>query len=168
MTPEPTGLAALGIDGKLIIAQIVNFFIVFLLLRLLAFKPIVAMLGERRKRIAAAMKDAAEIEKRKAETVAESQKILDQAKGQAQTILDGARKDASALLKATQDSLKTQQEKMIADAKQEMMLQTERAYEQARKDIAYLAVKVSEKILRGEINEKRNSKLIEQALKELA
>jgi len=59
--------SALGIDGKLLIAQLVNFLVLLVILRLVAFRPLVKLLKERRERIEFGLKGAEEADKRLAE-----------------------------------------------------------------------------------------------------
>ena len=59
---EPSGIAALGIDLKILIAQLVNFLLLYFLLSKFAFGPLGKILEERRKRIEESEKRAQEIE----------------------------------------------------------------------------------------------------------
>ena len=50
-------LEQLGINGTLLLSQIVNFFIVMFILRMLLYKPVLGMMDKRKERIAQSMKD---------------------------------------------------------------------------------------------------------------
>lgn len=163
-----TGLAALGVDAKLIIAQIVNFTIVFLLLKFFALKPVLAVLAERRKRIRESIKNAELIERQKQELEEKTRELMAKANTQAEQIIGQARQQASEIKRQTDERLNREQEKMIAAAKQEISSQMDQAIEQGKKQLGYLAVKISEKLLREKIGVKQNEKLLERGLKELA
>src|SRR3989344_888148 len=64
----PSGLAAgaqaLGIDGKLLTAKIVNFIILVFVLRKFVYQPLLGLLEKRRQTIEERMKKAEEIETR--------------------------------------------------------------------------------------------------------
>ena len=57
-------LTKLGIDLKLLVAQIVNFLILLLVLYKFAYGPIVAMLEKRQKKIEKGLKEAEEAHKK--------------------------------------------------------------------------------------------------------
>lgn len=164
---EPTGLQAIGIDGKLLIAQVVNFAIIFLLLKFFAFKPIIKVLAERRKRIADSIKNAELIELRKRETEEKMTKLLAKASGQARAIIDQTKEQAKQLKKETADSLRQEQERMRVEAKQEIEQETAKALHQAKTQLAYLSVKISEKILAAKLDPKRDDQLIKQLIREV-
>jgi len=50
----------LGIDWKLLLAQVVNFLIILVILRFTVYKPLLKMLGERRRKIEQGLKDSEE------------------------------------------------------------------------------------------------------------
>ena len=54
----------LGIDVKLVIAQLVNFFILLYVLKRFAYKPVLKILEDRERKIEKGLKDAQSAEKR--------------------------------------------------------------------------------------------------------
>ena len=69
-------LQTLGINGKLLIAQLVNFLIVLLILRWAVYKPLLEAMRKRRERIEFGIKGAEEADRRLAEVDVESQDRL--------------------------------------------------------------------------------------------
>lgn len=74
-------MEALGIDFKLILAQIFNFVVLLVILKKFLYKPLLKMLDERKKKIEEGLlnaekikKELEEIEKRKQKILADSQK----------------------------------------------------------------------------------------------
>ncbi|MCW5860342.1 MAG: hypothetical protein KIS63_18770, partial [Caldilineales bacterium] len=59
-------MAQLGINGPFLLAQIINFVVLFLLLRRFLFPPLVKMLDQRRQRIAEGLA-AADVARKEAE-----------------------------------------------------------------------------------------------------
>jgi len=57
-------LSSLGIDLKILLAQLVNFGILIFLLSKFLYKPVLKMLDQRKKKIAESIKKAEEIEKK--------------------------------------------------------------------------------------------------------
>ena len=77
-------MAALGIDVGVLVAQLINFFLLLALLSLVLYRPVTKMLRERSERIAKGLADAAEAEKRAAQAEADYQKRLEEARREAQ------------------------------------------------------------------------------------
>lgn len=66
----------LGIDGKLLLAQLINFLILLVILRLTVYKPLLAMMQKRRERIEFGLKGADEAERQLARIEQERQAKL--------------------------------------------------------------------------------------------
>ena len=60
------GLSALGINGAQLLAQGINFIILFILLGVFAYKPIMKMMDERSNRIKESMEQAEKIKQQAA------------------------------------------------------------------------------------------------------
>ena len=97
------------IDGRLLIAQIVNFAIVFAVLYWLVFKPLAKVMAERTSKIAKGLDDAKKVEAKLVRTQEEFNKTMVEAKKQANAILEKAVVEADA-----------RKQEMIARAKEEI------------------------------------------------
>ncbi len=96
----------LGIDWRLLLSQAVNFFIVLIVLRLVAYRPLVQLLHERRARIEEGLTKAEEADRRLAESTKVGHEKIKEAEAQ-----------AIALLKQTEDESRVLEEKLLAEAK---------------------------------------------------
>src|SRR5664279_2428385 len=109
-------ISTFGVDWKLLIAQLINFFVLFFVLKRYAYGPIVKMLDDRKDKIEKGIKDSeaatkklAEMEQREKETLAavreEAQKIMkiaeDTGKSIQASIVTTAHQEASADLNVT-------------------------------------------------------------------
>ncbi|MGZ5004572.1 MAG: ATP synthase F0 subunit B, partial [Chthoniobacterales bacterium] len=83
-----------GFDLRIFLSQIVSFTIVALLLRKFAYKPILAVLEQRRQQIAEAQLNSEKIKQQLAEADQRYQEILAKANAQAQKMIDEARESA--------------------------------------------------------------------------
>lgn len=125
----------LGIDWKLLIAQIVNFFILLFVLYKFVYRPVLEMLDKRSKTIEKGIADAkasgerlAHIEKMQAERMAQTEKqvgkLLDQAKADAEAmkkdIVAAAHAQAEDLLRRNRIQMEEEKQKMIQDVKKEV------------------------------------------------
>src|SRR5512136_1154217 len=93
-------LQKLGIDFKVLIAQIINFGILFFILKHFLYKPILNGLDKRKKRIKESLEKAAEIEKRSAESEKEYNERMLKANQEATVIVEKARVDAEKTRKS--------------------------------------------------------------------
>ena len=91
-------LGELGINLPQLIAQLVNFGILFLLLRLVAYKPIMKMLDERSKRVQDSMAQTEQIKQQATDAEAEFKK-------QVEPLLDSGRANDPAIFWKAASSL---------------------------------------------------------------
>lgn len=160
-------IAKLGLDWKILVAQLVNFGLLLTVLTLFVYRPILRLLDDRRERVRKAMEDVKAIENQKREIeqfkVEQFKKIdeecgrfLEAAKTQAETtkqeIVTAAEQEAKALL----DKAKQQ----IADDRQRLMTEAQSA-------LAALIIRITEKILEREFTPADQSRLLAQLQKEL-
>ena len=92
-----------GIESKLFIAQIINFAILLIILKLLLYKPIAQMLEERRNKIKQGLDDAKN-----------AKEALEVADAQKTEILKNARKDADKIIEITKQSVQNMKQKATA------------------------------------------------------
>lgn len=160
-------VATLGLNGKLFLAQLINFGLLVIILWRLLYKPLVGFMEARAKRIAEGLDNAKRYDDKLKELEAERQGILDKADEEAQKILalaDDETKNIKAAAKAEADRLAS-----------ESMARANREIEQAKKDMiadvrrqaADLVVLAAEKVIHERIDERADHSLIERALKEV-
>src|ERR1700738_1833918 len=86
-----------GWNWELFLSQVISFTIVSLLLRRFAYKPILAVLEDRRRKIEEGQLNAEKIRKQLAESEKRYQEILAKANTDAQRMIDEARESAAHL-----------------------------------------------------------------------
>jgi F-type H+-transporting ATPase subunit b len=82
--------AKLGIDWRLLIAQLVNFAVLFAALTFLLYKPLIGVLEKRQKKIADSLKDAERIGQELKSAEAKSLAVLTEARAEAGKVLAAA------------------------------------------------------------------------------
>jgi len=108
----------LRVDWPHLIAQIISFGIVALLLQRFAYKPVIDMLEERRKRIAEGLANAEKIKSELARAEAQRQEILGQANTQATRLIEEARAAAAKVQEAETQKAIAAAEQIIAKARE--------------------------------------------------
>lgn len=157
----------LGIDLKYLIAQIVNFGILFFLLKKFLYKPILKVLDERTKRIKKGLEFAKEMEKKLKEAEAVEAEKLIQAHRQAREIIErseGVGKKVAAEILA---SAKKRADAVVEKALAQIENERRKSLTELKKQTAKLAVEVSTRIMGKVLDKKAQEDLLDQALSEL-
>ena len=155
-------MEALGINLGYLIVQILNFAILFVVLRAWVYKPIVGMLEKRRQAIEQGLEDA----KVAAEARANAEKA-------AEDLLAEARKEASRLVRAateraeqTAAEVKAQAEHEAEEVRKGSLAEGEKLKEQAlgelRGQVAALAIAAAQKIIGEALDDRRQRALIQE------
>ncbi|HRI56536.1 MAG: F0F1 ATP synthase subunit B [Anaerolinea sp.] len=145
-------LSSLGINGPFLLAQIFNFFVLFILLRRFLFKPMVTMLESRKQRIADGLQ-AAELARREAEAErAQLQAQIDTERREAMERVAAASKRGETLAAEIESSARQDAQKILEDARGEAARERERIIAEAQDQIAELAMLAAEKVLGRELS----------------
>jgi F-type H+-transporting ATPase subunit b len=161
-------LGKFGVNWASFIAALINFTVLLIILNKFAYKPLLQVLDERRRKIAESVKQSEQIKEELAKTQAARDAIFMKANDEAQRIINEAKLAAEKFrdsklneaLQSAQDTLRKAQEagnqerqRMLADLRREMVAL-----------VVATTAKVTGKILTAE-DQKR---LSDETLKELA
>lgn len=151
----------------LILWTIITFVCLAIILRSLAWKPLMEALRKREASVKDSI-DRAEQAKQEAERILEeNRKQLSRAEQESHRILNEGRALAEKLKTEIVDKANQQSRRMIDQAKQEIDRDKEAALSQLRGEVANLAIKAAEKILDETLDENKHRKVIDSYLKEL-
>ncbi len=154
----------LGIDWKLLIAQIINFAILFFLLKKFLLKPILGLLEARRQKIEKSLKDAERIEKELTEIKEKREDILKNANQKAEEILGEAKEIAESRKTEIINATKKESEKILEEAKISIEREKQKLVDEARGDIAELVILATEKIVKEKLDEEKDRELVKEVL----
>lgn len=156
-------ISTFHIDWKIIIAQVINFGIVFAVLYIYALKPLSKLMAERSEKIAKGISDA----KSNADVLMNTQKEYDEtlrkARMEAQKVFDEGKKEATAKKEQMLNDARLEVENIIAGGKKTLEAEKAKMVEEAKREIATLVISVSEKVLGDKIDKDQ----AEKSLKEL-
>ena len=156
-----------GLSWPFLLAQILNFSLVAFALWYLAFKPVLAILDERQRKIAAGLKYAEEMKAKLEALQKESAASARRAQLEATRIIDEARKSAKEFLdKQTQESTAKAGE-IIERARQAIELEKRKMLAEARTEIARLVIAITQRVLAKEMSDAERSRYNESAAREL-
>src|SRR5258707_12240454 len=134
-----------GWNWKLFLSQVISFCIVAYLLQRFAYKPILALLEERRRKIEEGQLNAEKIKKELAEAEKRYQEIVTKANADAQKMIDEARESAAHLSERKQQEAITAAEQILAKAKEAGALEHERQMQTLKRELGRLGVHITAK-----------------------
>ncbi|MCR5834127.1 MAG: F0F1 ATP synthase subunit B [Selenomonadaceae bacterium] len=143
-----------------IIAQIINFLILVIILRAVAYKPVARLLQQRSDKIRQDM-EKAEFDKKMAEETLEQYKLqLSDANKKAQEIVNQATITARQEHDAAVEETRREIERMKATAQAEIESERNRAFDGMKSQIVLLSLAAAGKVVAKNIDTKENDKLV--------
>src|SRR5207244_11417827 len=115
-----------GWEPKLFVSQVVSFIIVAYLLKRFAYKPILAVLEQRRQQITQAQLNAEKIKQQLAEAEQRHAEILAKANAEAQKMIEEARTSSGILAERKQQEAIAATEDIVANARKASAIEHER------------------------------------------
>jgi len=158
----------LGINVPVLLTQIVTFVLLLVLLRFLAYKPIMRMLDERSRRIKESMEQAEELKKQTAGAQEEIKKQLEQASREGQERIARALKAGEDVKQKAQADAKKEAEALVGRARSEIQRERDEAIGEVRREFADLTVLAAGKVIEKSLDREEHRELIEKVLEESA
>jgi F-type H+-transporting ATPase subunit b len=160
------GISELGINLPTLITQVVTFIILLVVLRFVAYKPIMRMLDERSKRIKESMDQAEAIKEQSANTKEEIKKHLEVASREGQERIARAVKAGEEVKQKAQAEARQEAETLIDRARTEIQHERDEAIGEVRREFADLTVLAAGKVIGKSLDKKDHRELIEKVLEE--
>src|SRR5437763_13270856 len=135
-----------GWEPKLFLSQVISFIIVALVLKQFAYKPILAVLEERRQRIQEGLLNADKIKQQLADAENRHAEILAQANAQAQRMIDEARASASTVADRKQQEAIAAAEQIIAKAHEASRIEREKEMAELKRQLGRLDIDTTSKV----------------------
>ena len=143
-----------------ILAQIINFLILVIFLRAVAYKPVARLLQQRSDKIKGDLDKAAADRKAAEQTLADYKNQLNDAHKRAQEIVDKANLTARQEHDAAVAEMRKEIERMKLTAQAEIENERNRAFEDMKSQIVSLSLAAASKIVSKNIDTKENDKLV--------
>ncbi len=162
------GLAELGINLPTLLAQIVNFVILFVLLYFVAYKPVMRMLDERSRKIKESMEQAEAMKDQTAHAGEEIKKQIEAASKEGQERIKRAVQIGEEMKQKAEEEAREGAEVLINRARTEIQQERDEAVGELRKEFADLAILAAGKIIDRSLDKKAHRELIDKVLEESA
>lgn len=140
-------ISTFHIDWKIIIAQAINFGIVFTVLYIYALKPLSKLMKERSEKIGKGIDDAKLNASILTKTEAEYEAAMTKAKNEANKIFQEGKKEAESKKTAMLEEAKKEVASVIENGKKILEAEKLRMVEEAKKEIISLTMLATEKLL---------------------
>src|SRR5437764_3885619 len=157
-----------GWNWKLFLSQVISFCIVAFLLRRFAYKPILAILEERRRKIEEGQLNAEKIRKELAEAEKRYQEIVTKANADAQRMIDEARESSAHVAERKQQEAIAAAEQILAKAKEAAALEHERQMQTLKRELGRWVVDTTAKVTGKVLTPEDQRRLQEEAARQVA
>lgn len=138
----------------LIFWTLLAFIVVFVLLRKLAWGPIISALNEREKGIADSLETAERVKREMADLKNENEQLMAKAREERAAMLKEARDTKDKIIAEAREQAKAEANKVIVEAQQAINAQKMAAITEVKNQVGKLVIEVTEKVLRKELSNK--------------
>ena len=157
-----------GFNAWLFFSQIISFCIVAFLLQKFAYKPILTVLDERRKRIADGLANAEKIKQQLAESEQRYQEILTKANAEAQKMIDEARASAASVKERETQRAIGEAEQILTKAREAAANEHAKMLGELKREVGRLVIGTTAKVTGKVLNADDQKRLSEEAAREVA
>lgn len=152
----------------LIIWQLFVFILLFILLSIFAWKPILSSLKERETSIQEALDTAEKARAEMAKLTADNEILLKQAREERDKILKEAREVSNRLKDEAHAEAKRAADKIVDDARVAINIEKQAAMKEVRVQVALFSLQVAEKLMKKNLaGDKEQKDLVEGYIKDL-
>lgn len=151
-----------GINPALLLAQIVNFLIVFIILKKILYKPFLTILKKREENLKEGLKSAEEGRKILEEATTKEHEMLKKAKQTSEKIVKDAKNQAAETAAKIEESAKNQAEKFLSSAREKIEQEAQESEERLTREIGKIAVTILEKTLSEILDRREKSEIVKR------
>jgi F-type H+-transporting ATPase subunit b len=150
-----------NINLTLVVQMVVFATIIWITMKWI-WPPLLNMMDERARKIAQGLAAAEEGQKELSEARGKADVIIREARERANHIIEQAQRSALEVVEEAKGTASTESARIVAAAQQQIELDTTRAKEGLRKEVAGIAVSAASKLLGREIDARAHADLLDQ------
>ncbi len=162
------GLKSLGINLPSLVAQLVNFTILLVVLYMFAYKPLLKMLDERKRRIQEGLDAAEQAKDRLTRAEEEVASQIERSRQEGQSLIGQAQQVAARIQEEARQQARTDAEALLIRARGEIQLERDSAIAHLRREFADLTITAAEKVINQSLDRQAHRRLIDETLAESA
>ena len=160
------GLGSLGLNVSTLIAQVVNFTVLFGLLYFVAYKPIMRMFDERSRRVKESIDQTEHIKKQAELAEKETAKRIQEASKEGQKMIQRAEQAGEEARQKAKEEASVEAERLVARAQSEIQRERDEAVSELRQQFANLTILTAGKVIDKTLDKEAHRELIRKALEE--
>lgn len=160
-------IESLGINFQVVAAQILALIVLLLLLWFYLYRPIEAIMRQRREQIANSLSGAEQQHEQAESLKKEYESHLANIAEEARMKLDQALKDAEAARQRILDSARVEIQELHERGRAQMALEREQLRRELRSEMSEIAVMAAEKALRSQVTPAIQSAVVDNVIREL-
>lgn len=153
-------LTPLGINGGLLIVQVLNFVLMAFVMTRVLWRPAVNMLDARSTEIQKGLEDAAAAARARQNAEQEAETVLAEARSERQKVLEEARVQAEEVKKQLESEARQEAERIRSEAQADAVVQRDAELAGLRDQVLNISTAVAGRILEEEIDQGKQSELI--------
>jgi F-type H+-transporting ATPase subunit b len=150
----------------LLLTQVVTFIILLVVLRFVAYKPMMRMLDERSGRIKESMEQAESIKEQSARAGEEVRKRLEEASREGQERMARAVRAGEEVKQKAQAEARQEADALIDRARVEIQRERDEAISEVRREFADLTILAAGKVIDRSLDKEEHRRLIDKVLEE--
>lgn len=154
----------LGLNVPVLVAQLLNFFILLVLLRMFLYRPILDMLDRRAQRIREGLEAADQSKEHAAQAEQEVAHQLDEARRQGQSLIGQAQEATNRIQEESRNQARREGEMLLERARSEIQLERDQAIAELRREFGELTVSAAEKVIGQSLDRQAHRRLIDEVL----
>ena len=158
----------MDVNPGLMVWTVVTFVVLLLILRKVAWKPILAALDKRESDIKIALEQAEKAKEEAKQILEANQANLAKAEDESKKIIEQSRAYAENLKEQMINESKEQARKIVDDASSEIQRKKDAAFEELKNQVAEIAVHAAEKIIRESLDVQKSKQVVDKYLNEVA
>ena len=154
-------------DPGLFIWTILTFLILLGLLAKFAWNPLLRALEERQEMIRNSLDDAEKTKRELLRVQQESAEIIAEARAEAQTIVSKSRAEAETVREDLKRKAKEEADGLVKNAERQIQQETARAVQEIRREVVDLSLALASKLIKKNLSQEANDRLIQDSLKQI-
>ncbi len=160
-------LGKVGFEWQMGLFNLINFLIIFFILKKFFFASVTKTINERQLKAKEAVENFERAKTELGMATKKSQEIIDGAKVEANKIVEKASDESKAESERNKEKAKKEIEMLVTQAKKNIEIDKKEMKEEISKETANLVVAAVEKIIGEKMDQKKDTKIIEETLTEL-
>ena len=155
-------LGKIGFDWQVALANLINFLIIFFILKKYAFGPIGKLISERQNKIEEGLQAATKNAEILENTEKEREEVILEARSDAKKIIEESRKEAVEKREELVEQTKREVATMLENGKKSLEMEKVKMMDEAKKEMVGLVISTTEKILGEKVDASYSDKILKE------